>query len=698
MVSTSKWLSTVETFIASSELTGVTCNVYNTQSQAPANDLNAICGCKRYIRNHSYTDNVETPPKDKWNLLNNAVYVPVTYGIRKNQSKFIRCVTRQPEDIISLYDFIKLDCQEPNLIVSCYGGAKYFTMNKDLEKEFMIGIAHVATTKGYGVTIIVEGGLHTSEVIDNDLQHRRPVVIIQGSGRMADVIANLLDLTTRNEQTSPSARPSDDEIKRELKRMFPVWPHTSVFSKPEDILPIMNSIMNPSLRIYLNIYHLNGNTTLTETIFNAVFRAKFADKDKKQQAQRSTTDQQISVDDETTVDRKLLNLAIKWNCIYGAKEILEEKQDIYKDKLFLQVTPSFQSPMQETTFDIRVKYALGLILGLYGAVLNEEHETDRRRVLRVPKSIDDLDVEYRRWIGPFLFSLYSKKTWSQRLKQDCSRVVSKTKRHLCACMHIDDVRDNKITSESDKTVLQTVNRTPTDGAQSVRSLMVRPGEAAYATFFKMPNCKYGEQEMLRDLYLWAILMNRVKIAKVLLLHIKPRICAALIGSIILNRYSNHCIKTDEKNMYRQQALELEIYATECINACYRNSERKACELLLREIPLFGNVTCMQVAIANRSHYEEKTAASEASGNVTIDNNSVGRRNGLGKNFVNTDCFDQALRRIWYNKLDNSNQNYSAKPKILFCLLTLGLAAPWLISYRPKNDIKNEFGEIELAKK
>jgi hypothetical protein len=36
---------------------------------------------------------------------------------------------------------------KPDLLICCFGGAEYFTMNDNLEKEFMSGIAQVATTK-----------------------------------------------------------------------------------------------------------------------------------------------------------------------------------------------------------------------------------------------------------------------------------------------------------------------------------------------------------------------------------------------------------------------------------------------------------------------------------------------------------------------------------------------------------------------
>jgi hypothetical protein len=41
------------------------------------------------------------------------------------------------------------DCkQEPRLIISISGGAKYFKMNERLEKEFMRGIIEAAITAG----------------------------------------------------------------------------------------------------------------------------------------------------------------------------------------------------------------------------------------------------------------------------------------------------------------------------------------------------------------------------------------------------------------------------------------------------------------------------------------------------------------------------------------------------------------------
>ena len=48
-------------------------------------------------------------------------------------------------------------------------------------------------TKCHAVTIIVDGGFDTLEVILHDLKAEQPVIIIQGSGRLANALGKLLE-------------------------------------------------------------------------------------------------------------------------------------------------------------------------------------------------------------------------------------------------------------------------------------------------------------------------------------------------------------------------------------------------------------------------------------------------------------------------------------------------------------------------
>ena len=106
--------------------------------------------------------------------------------------------------------------------------------------------------------------------------------------------------------------------------------------------------------------------------------------------------------------------------------------------------------------------------------------------------------------------------------------------------------------------------------------------------------KYSQQYKLRDLFLWSVLMGHVKLTEVLLVHLKPRICASLIASKVFMQYSKTTNIIHFQEKMKNIAEQFELYAVKCINSCYEYNETKACEIVLRQIPLFGNITCAQV--------------------------------------------------------------------------------------------------------
>lgn len=108
--------------------------------------------------------------------------------------------------------------------------------------------------------------------------------------------------------------------------------------------------------------------------------------------------------------------------------------------------------------------------------------------------------------------------------------------------------------------------------------------------------EYSKDQMLRDLFLWAVFMDMHDMAKVFLVQLQSRLCAALIGAAIFKQYAKLSATIDLEEKLRAQALDFDAYAASCIDHCYRYDRRTACELLFRQIPLFGNVTCMQVIL------------------------------------------------------------------------------------------------------
>ncbi|CAF1188689.1 unnamed protein product [Adineta ricciae] len=162
------------------------------------------------------------------------------------------------------------------------------------------------------------------------------------------------------------------------------------------------------------------------------------------------------------------------------------------------------------------------------------------------------------------------------------------------------------------------------------------------------HCKtktYGKDEILRDLFLWSVFMNMPDMAKILLVHLQSRICASLIASAVFKNYAQFADVACLEEKLRAQAVDFESYAVTCINKCYELNERTACELLFRKVPLFGDVTCAQIAIFSKCEQMLQTA-----------------------------CFDQALKLVWYSQLKT--------PRFLtLSAIFAGLPAPILMEYR-----------------
>lgn len=115
---------------------------------------------------------------------------------------------------------------------------------------------------------------------------------------------------------------------------------------------------------------------------------------------------------------------------------------------------------------------------------------------------------------------------------------------------------------------------------------------------KEPSSKYSiENKTFRDLFIWTILMNYIDMAKVLLAHLNHRICAALIARKILKSYRDkYAVFDDTKTEYTRSMDYFEDYAIDCLTLCYKNNPNMACELVLRQSDMFGNVTCLEVSI------------------------------------------------------------------------------------------------------
>jgi len=148
--------------------------------------------------------------------------------------------------------------------------------------------------------------------------------------------------------------------------------------------------------------------------------------------------------------------------------------------------------------------------------------------------------------------------------------------------------------------------------------------------------------IMRDLFLWSILINRIDIAKVFLSFMKYRICPALIATTVFKNYSKKAPYGDLKKEYDENANYFQQYAVRCLDCCDDDYTNESCEIILQSLELYGYVTCVQVA-----------AEADA------------------KEFLATSCCAQTVRLVWYDKL-NSDDSWENKLRLLFNIMTFGL--------------------------
>ncbi|CAF1435755.1 unnamed protein product [Didymodactylos carnosus] len=358
--------------------------------------------------------------------------------------------------------------------------------------------------------------------------------------------------------------------------------------------------MQAERRKFLHVFRLGRDKNVADVIFKAIFSAYTIGSNETLMAGQKGKKNLKSNERES--QQKLLKLAIIWDCLDGAKALLQEER---KRKALQNATvrsqwehPNLEVPDQNAElFDLALEqkkptfidYFLRIgfdlvkssmqsgILKWYTHSYASYDETDYISLSILfdkdvpPTSFKELNLLYFKWIGSFMDEIY---------------VIDKEN------------------PQPQQTELQEIS----DGKSTDYTI-------------KLPE-HYSNEEMLRDLFLWALFTTEIDLAKVFLLHLKSRICAALIATRLYKHFSEKAPNAFSREKLLEQAMEFEHYATNFV----------------------------EVAVA-----------------------------GECSKFFATPCVDEVLNQMWYDKLALSN--FVSKPLILVNLVTMGLFAYWWLPYR-----------------
>uniref|UniRef100_A0A8C8RS37 Transient receptor potential cation channel subfamily M member 4 n=1 Tax=Pelusios castaneus TaxID=367368 RepID=A0A8C8RS37_9SAUR len=98
-----------------------------------------------------------------------------------------------------------------------------------------------------------------------------------------------------------------------------------------------------------------------------------------------------------------------------------------------------------------------------------------------------------------------------------------------------------------------------------------------------------------DLFIWALLLNRGEMATYFWEMAPDGVAGALVAARILRELSHQESEAQEAADMKELAMKFENLAIGVFSECYRNSEARAAQLLVRRSRLWGGATCLQLA-------------------------------------------------------------------------------------------------------
>ncbi|KAI4872623.1 hypothetical protein NFI96_024587 [Prochilodus magdalenae] len=99
------------------------------------------------------------------------------------------------------------------------------------------------------------------------------------------------------------------------------------------------------------------------------------------------------------------------------------------------------------------------------------------------------------------------------------------------------------------------------------------------------------------LFIWAVLQNRSDMAIYFWEMAGESVLSALCACKILRELSKLETETENKLFMKELAQRFENLAHDVFSACYQSSESRSFTLLIRTSPVWGGVTCLQMAVA-----------------------------------------------------------------------------------------------------
>ncbi|XP_058667897.1 transient receptor potential cation channel subfamily M member 2 [Ammospiza nelsoni] len=396
------------------------------------------------------------------------------------------------------------------------------------------------------VCVVLEGGPGTLDTIYNAITHGTPCVIVEGSGRVADVIAQVANL--------PVAKITIALIQSKLSVLFQDTYELFTESKLVEWTKKIQDIVRS--RQLLTIFREGkyGQQDVDVAILQALFKASR----NQDHFGRENWDHQ-------------LKLAVAWNRVDIARsEIFTDDHDWKPSDLhpvmaaaLISNKPDFVKLFLEQGVRLKDFVTWDTLVYLYDnlapsclfhsklqkVLLEEREHTAGSKVPRL--QMHHVSQVLRELLGCSTQPLYPKPKQAER------------PRLSIPVPHI------KLNVQG----------------SSLRSLYKRsPGRVTFT------------MDPVRDLLIWAVVQNRRELAEIIWAQSQDCMAAALACSKILKELAKEEEDTDTTDDMLALAEEYEHKAIGVFTDCYRKDEERAQKLLTRVSEAWGKTTCLQLAL------------------------------------------------------------------------------------------------------
>ncbi|XP_022598322.1 transient receptor potential cation channel subfamily M member 4-like [Seriola dumerili] len=468
--------------------------------------------------------------------------------------------------------------------------------------------------------MLVSGEASMLERVDLSLKNNMPWLVLAGSGGVADFLSDVLE----NLASAPTVQSSSegdgeagpsvdlkDRVAERVKKYFPSEAET-------------DKLVERALSIYQNrdlitIYHgeQEGPNDFDTVLLKALVGA---------------SKHRASVD--ASPYNEELKLAVTWNRVDIAKSELfngdihwryEDLEDSMTDAL-INDKPQFVRLFTENGLNILDYLTYGRLESLYHSVADGTllyHLLKRHLMERVGIFTTSYQQGSTSKVG-------AEKMQSGPVKEislfEVSSVLELLMGDVCKPFYYDALGLEQITSK--------------------RRALRR------ASKLLRGDCLYRERRCLfpwASLFIWAVLQNRSNMATFFWEMAGESVLSALSGCKILRELSKLEIENETKLSMKELAQRFENLAHDIFSSCYRSDESRSFTLLIRQSPVWGGTTCLQMGMSADARL-----------------------------FFSHDGVQSLLSQIWWGDMKRSTEVW----KLLLTFFCPVLCYTNLISFRP----------------